>query len=99
MKQIMQLILTSDSTWLINPTDLSNIIGTKLGNNVFVHTEQHFIHKQPTDINDTIHDTRKYSKYNTQFSLKRDNSPTGNRKNFVKSYPPFPDSKGKVKLQ
>lgn len=62
MKQITQLILTSDSTWLINATDLSSITGTKLGNKVFVHTEQHFIHKQPTDISDIIHDIRKSSK-------------------------------------
>lgn len=39
----------------MNPIDLSNVIGTKLGNTTFIHTEQHSVHKQTTDISDPVH--------------------------------------------
>lgn len=36
----------------MNPIDLSNITGTKLGNNTFIHSETHSVHKQTTAISD-----------------------------------------------
>lgn len=40
---------------MIDPIDLSNIIGTKLGNNTFIHSEQHSVHKQTTDSSEPVH--------------------------------------------
>lgn len=39
----------------MNPIDLSNIIGTKLGYNTFIPSEQHSVHKQTTAISDAVH--------------------------------------------
>lgn len=39
----------------MNPIDLSNAIGTKLGNNTFNHSEQHSVQKQTTAISDPVH--------------------------------------------
>lgn len=39
----------------MNPIDLSNATGTKLGNNTFIHSEQHSVQKQTTAISDPVH--------------------------------------------